>query len=83
MLNHIQIILKPSFLEVNICSPIINESRHISISSRINDISGLSFDQSTHVINTSINNIEITAMFFSITVIDIDHVSKNPETSSN
>lgn len=54
----------------------IDEPRHISIFSRINHILGLFFNQSAHIINMSIDVIEITAIPRAISGVDIDQVSK-------
>lgn len=65
------------------CSPVIDKPRDISKSSCINDIMGLSFNQSTHIINMIINVIEITAVFFAVSGIYIGQVSKREKTSIN
>jgi hypothetical protein len=62
---------------------LLMKPRHISICSRINDISGMSLDQSTHMVNTSIDVKEITAIFFAIFGINTCQVSKKEETSGN
>jgi len=54
----------------------IDEPRHISIFRSINHILGLFFNQSTHIINTSIDVIEITAIPCAISGVDIQQVSK-------
>lgn len=53
-------------LALNLFSPVIDEPRDISKSSRINYIMSLSFNQSAHIVNMIINVIEITAVFFAI-----------------
>jgi hypothetical protein len=58
------------------CSPMIDEPRHISIFSSINHILDLFLNQSTHIINTSIDVIEITAIRCVISDVDINQVSK-------
>lgn len=68
--------INTKYSALNLYLPIINKSRDISITSRIDNVfAGMSFCYSTHVTNMSTNVIEIFTVFFSVSGTDTNQVS--------